>query len=79
MAITPLNVAEPDAGASVSVDVLLMAVLVSVPAPDSKPIVGEKPLKSRTPPPPIDTADVFPRRCALPNCRVPALIVVGPL
>ena len=77
--ITPLKVAEPAAGASVRIEVLL-PLLVTRPLPVNEPSVAEKPFRSRTPLVLlIDRGEAPARALPPPNWSVPALIVVGPL
>ncbi|GJD43423.1 hypothetical protein AFCDBAGC_1275 [Methylobacterium cerastii] len=53
--------------------------LVTVPAPESEPVVCEKPPRSRVAPVPTETALRVPRLLVAPLCSVPAVIVVAPV
>ena len=77
---TPPNVVEPDTGVSARIEAVPLLLVTTPPeTPESEPIAPAKPLRSRTAPLLIDTADEVPNAVALPNWRVPALTMVGPV
>ena len=55
------------------------ALLVTLPAPASEPIVSLKPFRSNVAPPATVSALLAPTALAMPSLRVPALIVVTPV